>query len=164
MDIQWIHKVLEGIMWCEHTKIEMSMISFVVINILRASFYCLVVRFYDGLLQLALIRTPREFATKVRAALTLTTSIPTPLSMVKQKTQSSMQEHRVTISLVSIHGSARTAKIQAIRRVRSFYRQLLLRQLDERRNGDDTAFRRKELDQMCRTMEETLDLLAIIDY
>lgn len=128
------------------------------------------VRFCDAATRLALIRVPREFCGTVRAAITLLTTI-----QMQQQQQQQRQPQRsvaVTVTVLSVKGSARTAKMEAIRHVRRFYRERLLLLMRKQANDDKTrdggggkALSRKETDQMCRSMEQTLDILVNnIDY
>lgn len=112
------------------------------------------VRICDGTTRLLLIRTPRAFCARVRASLTLLTTV---------------QEQKVSLTVLSVTGSARTAKVDAIRHVRGFYRQRLLHLLHgnnnaQREDGNTRTAGPREVDRICRSMQETLDLIVNIDY
>lgn len=67
-----------------------------------------------------------------------------------------LNNKRIVLSVLSVHGSARTAKVEAIRAVRRFYRERLV---------DSKPFiGRKEIDRLCRSMEDSLDIIVNIDY
>ena len=109
------------------------------------------VRFCDSNIRLALIRVPREYCQVIRGSMTLLNEI---------------QSKRVAISTVSVNGSARTAKINAIKQIQNCYRKLLSNLLDPHDNstGRISNSTRKEIDRLCQSMEETLDIITNIDY
>lgn len=68
------------------------------------------------------------------------------------------------VSVLAVKGNARTAKMEAMRHVRRYYREKLVPLL-KKNGGEGSAARgRKEIDRVCRAMEETLDVLVNIDY
>lgn len=108
----------------------------------------LLVRFFDVTTMLALIRVPRDLCSIVRSSLTL---LP------------ELQHRRIAITVVSVHGSARTAKITCMRTVRYFYRERLT-SLMTLSTATKVSIDRKELDATCRSMEESIETISNIDY
>jgi hypothetical protein len=109
------------------------------------------VRFCDSKIRLALFRVPREFCQIIRASITFLSEI---------------QNKRVAISTISVNGSARTAKINAIKQVQSCYRKQMKSLVEPYSNVDGriTNSTRKDIDRLCQSMEETLDAISNIDY
>ena len=145
-----------------------SLMFFVVVAVCEPSGNQPAVRFCDGTTRLLLIRVPREFCSRVRASLTLLLSTAaTALSQLQPK--------KAVWTVLAVRGSARTAKVEAIRHVRLFYRQRLVAATAQWHNdnnnnditpngGNMTAKSRKETDRICRSMVETLDVIINIDY
>jgi Rpp14/Pop5 family len=98
--------------------------------------------------RLALVRVPREFCSTIRTSLTLLTEI---------------KNQRIAISILSVNGSARTAKINSIRTLQYYYRELLSKVL-KNNSSKNVTIKRKELDQICQSMEEVLEVISNIDY
>ena len=100
---------------------------------------------------MALIRVPREFCQLVRASITLFNEI---------------QNTRVAVTTVSVNGSARTAKINAIKQIQYSYRKLLRPLLGRHDIADGRISNRarKEIDRLCQTMEESLTTITNIDF
>jgi hypothetical protein len=66
-----------------------------------------------------------------------------------------INNRRVALTIYSIHGSARTAKVQAIRNVRDFYQQqILYLKSSNLSNGNFTP---KEVNRICSLMETTIN-------
>ena len=109
------------------------------------------VRFYDSNIHMALIRVPREYCQTIRASITMLNAI---------------QNKRVAISTVSVNGSARTAKINAIKQIQNCYRKLIKNHVDLEDNPDGRISNttRQDIDRLCQSMEETLDFITNIDY
>ena len=108
-----------------------------------------VVRFADPTTRLAMVRTPREFCGRVRASITLLTLL---------------NNQRVVLAVMSVNGSARTAKVAAIRELRRFYRDRIL---VAKRNGKDRksqVMNAKDTVKHCRLMEDALERIATIDF
>jgi hypothetical protein len=99
----------------------------------------------------ALIRVPREYCQIIRASITLLNEI---------------QNKRVAISTLSVNGSARTAKMNAIKQVQNDYRKRIKSLADPNDDtiGQITNNTRKDIDRLCQSMEETLDVITNIDY
>jgi Rpp14/Pop5 family len=112
------------------------------------------VRFCDSTTRLAVLRVPREFCSIIRCALTFLTVI---------------NKRRVALTVDSIHGCSRTAKVQTIRKVKRIWRQRFLKTA----NNDDisrecTAIETKNgpsqkvIDRNCRSIEGLLkDVLSM---
>lgn len=109
------------------------------------------VRFCDSNVRMALVRVPREYCQIIRSSITLLNEI---------------QNKRVAISTVSVNGSARTAKINAIKEIQHCYRRRLksLVDLHDSTDGRISNTTRKDVDRLCQSMEETLDVITNIDY
>jgi hypothetical protein len=90
----------------------------------------------------------------IRAAITLTTHIGVA---------SGAKPQRTALSVISVNGSARTAKIAAIRQVQGFYRKIFLPPLSAETTGRVLS-NSKDAARMKRAMDETLDALINIDY
>lgn len=71
----------------------------------------------------------------------------------------SIRQVKVSMQTLSIHGSARTAKLAAIRHIRSFYRSEILYLRTQA--PPDTAARTTKL---CTEMENRMMILQAIDY
>jgi len=114
-----------------------------------------IVRFSDPTTRLVMVRTPREYCGLVRATITLLTSL-----------SSNNSNQRVVLHVLSVNGSARTAKVTAIREVRRFYRDRLLQQANKKTSGDPTMTSLKDKDtaKLCRSMEEGLQQISSIDF
>jgi Rpp14/Pop5 family len=97
---------------------------------------------------MALIRVPRDLCNMIRSSLTL---LP------------ELQSRRIAISVLSVKGSARTAKIDSIRKVQYLYRQLLT-SLMARSTATKSLRGQRELDQTCRSMEKAIETISNIDY
>ena len=108
-------------------------------------------KFCDSYVRMALIRVPREYCQIIRASITLLNEI---------------QNKRVAVATVSVNGSARTAKMNAIKQIQSCYRKRLMRLVDPHDNTDGRISNttRKDMDRLCQSMEETLDIITNIDY
>ena len=104
------------------------------------------VRFCDATTRLALIRVPREFCSIVRASVTLLTAV---------------QNQRVSVTVLSVSGSARTAKVDAIRLLRRYYREKMLRLINDK---GESILNRRETGQICRSMQDALETIVSIDY
>lgn len=119
--------------------------------------------------QLALVRCSREWAGHVRAALTFWNSLPpskqppaSSSSAAAQRVGDGSKRQRlvhnvvsnsrllVTASVISVHGSARTAKLATMARVRSHFRQQLEQ---ERRNDKQRQRQHLATDQKRATLE-----------
>jgi Rpp14/Pop5 family len=105
------------------------------------------VRYYDASqTKLLLLRVPRDVVTSVRASLSFLTTVRT---------------RRVALHTVSIHGSARTAKLATVRRIRSYYREQVLQM---RRQLPQRAAELARIGQLCSSMEEQVNMLQNIDF
>lgn len=91
-----------------------------------------------------MIRVPREFNALIRAAITLITTI---------------QRKRVIATVISVNGSARTAKLTAMRELR----QSLRRDLQRQSADGEEQLDQKHLDGVVRELEERLDTIRNID-
>jgi hypothetical protein len=106
------------------------------------------VRFWDASqTKLLLLRAPRDAAGPVRASLPFVATIAA---------------RRVAVLALSAHGSARTAKLAAIRRVRAHYRERILRL--RRRADAATNKARAEASRLCAALENRLLTLQAIDF
>lgn len=114
-------------------------------------------RFCDSATKLVVLKVPREYCCHVRSILTLLTVI---------------NKRRVSITVDSIHGSGRTAKVQTIRKIKRIWRKALLtsREDTELTNFDDQnknnkrTLSRKEVDLFCRSMENSLTDIVNIGF
>jgi hypothetical protein len=96
-----------------------------------------------------MVRVPREFCGLMRAAVSFVTML---------------QNKRVVLSCLSVSGSARTAKLAAMKQVRRNYREQILL---SRREANATNTKQpsvKDSERICRKMEETLSIIQSIDY
>ena len=106
------------------------------------------VRFCDVETQLAVIRVPRDSCGKIRAALTLLLTRKQLLSLGEPTTAKDYQ-----VSVVSVHGSARTLKVAIYRKLRKLYRF----KIEKARKlfPDDKTLQT----QLCRALQERLALV-----
>lgn len=123
----------------------------------------------------------------VRASLTLMTTLPTTSSSSNGNSSASSNSlQRVVLNVLSVHGSARTAKIKCIREVRRLYRDqinilLLTHQQQQTNNNSNKPMKstassssRKrdrsnddvdaETAKLCRALEDTLEQVVVIDF
>ncbi len=107
------------------------------------------VRFCDAETQLAVIRVPRDSCGKIRAALTLLLTCKQLRSLGEPTPKS--QDYQV--SVLSVHGSARTLKIALYRKLRELYRF----KIENARKifPDDKTLQ----NQLCRALQDRLALV-----
>ncbi len=110
------------------------------------------VRFIDAQTQLVVIRTPRDYCGKIRAALTLLLTRK-QLASIGELSQEETCEYLAAV--VSVHGSARTAKIAVFRKLREVYKA----KIEESRrlfpdDDDDKASKK-----LCKALQERLALI-----
>ena len=93
----------------------------------------------------------------MRATITLLTSL---------SNNNNNSNQRVVLHVLSVNGSARTAKVAAIREVRRFYRDRLLQANKKKTSGDPTMISLKDKDtaKLCRSMEDGLQQISSIDF
>ncbi|KAL7578438.1 hypothetical protein ACA910_012829 [Epithemia clementina (nom. ined.)] len=96
------------------------------------------VRFADPTTRLVLLRAPRSDYPKVRCTLTL---------------MNILDRRRVVVSILSVNGSARTAKRTAIDQIRRIYRQRLTISLSK-----------DEVNVECARLEDSLSALHAIEF
>lgn len=86
------------------------------------------VRFVDPTTRLVLLRVPREFCNMVRCSITmLTRNISEDVAAIKQNdSKGAGRRPTLVASIISVNGSARTAKLSTMARIRKVYRQRLL--------------------------------------
>jgi hypothetical protein len=75
-----------------------------------------------------------------------------------------LQNKRVVLSCLSVNGSARTAKLAAMKQVRRNYREQILRSRREANAANTKHPSGKDSERICRKMEETLSTIQSIDY
>lgn len=143
------------------------------------------VKFYDSTSGLVLIRCPRQHCGQVRAAVTLLLT-PKQVQAISPASATPMRDDKsrnnnhpdtsataaTVFSVVSIHGSTRTAKIAAMRMVRSVYRQKLLmakqrKQQQQQETQQTTSsfdlILLQEEHQLCRELRDRLGTLSSVD-
>ena len=100
---------------------------------------------------MALIRVPREYCQTIRASLTMLNDI---------------QNECVAITTVSINGSARTAKISAIKQIQYCYRKKISSHINRYDKTDELIPKntRKYIDRLCQSMEDSLEVITSIEY
>jgi len=109
------------------------------------------IRFCDAETQLVVVRVPRQYSDMIRSSLTLLLTRKQLLSLGEKVDTVTPSDFHV--SVVSVHGSARTAKIAIFRRLRELYRL----QIQESRivfPNDD-----KLQQNLCRALQERLTLV-----
>ncbi|KAG7339317.1 Rpp14/Pop5 family protein [Nitzschia inconspicua] len=130
----------------------------------------ILVKFYDASNRLALIRCPRKYCDKVRAAVTLLLTpqqhqqLPTTLEEVATASggsNSNNNNNGIVCSIQSIHGSARTAKIATIRMLRSIYQQKLKIAIQEEQQdkGSPEAMTKK----LCQKLQDLMGTIQSIN-
>lgn len=113
------------------------------------------VRFCDPTTRLAILRVPREFCATVRCALTFLTAI---------------NKRRVVLTVHSIHGCARTAKVHAIRKVKRIWRERLLISVKAHDTVQETSTNqpnkvsRKEAGLICRSVDDVVNDILNMGY
>ena len=105
-------------------------------------------RFYDPSTQLAVVRVPRKYCDMIRSSLTLLLTRKQLLSIGENADTTQQSDYQT--SVVSVHGSARTAKIAVFRKLRELYR----KQIQESRIlfPNDENLRKT----LCRGLQERL--------
>jgi len=100
------------------------------------------VRFVDPTTRLVLLRVPREFCNMIRCSITmLTRNISNDMVTIndegtsRSKKQAINRRPTLVASVVSVNGSARTAKLSTMARIRKVYRKRILSL--ENNNRDD---------------------------
>lgn len=140
------------------------------------------VRFCDADTGLALMRVSRGNYPLVRASLTMMTSMP--VSAVQDNTHGSYHSlpsttqpkiARVVASVLSVHGSVRTAKRATMQYIQRHYRNDHVQQQQQQPptksisksqspvDEEDADQKQKDLDRMCRAMEDRLRAIQDID-
>jgi Rpp14/Pop5 family len=121
------------------------------LSLTHDDFLNFLVRFCDSTIRIALIRVPREYCQVIRAAITLLTET---------------RNKPIVVTTLSVKGSARTAKIDAIRQVRWHYRIRLNKLISRNRSIDERISKntRKDIDRLCQSMEDTLQIITNIDF
>ena len=110
------------------------------------------VRFCDAETQIAIVRVPRQYCGKIRAALTLLLTRK-QLASIGELSEMESKQQDYLASVVSVHGSARTAKIAIFRKFREIYKA----KIEESRKlfpEDDKASKR-----LCKALQERLALI-----
>jgi len=102
------------------------------------------VRFWDPNSRLLLLRVPRDECGRVRASLTLWGHLPL----------SSSSSCRIVASVLSVNGSARTAKRSALHTIQKYYRQ---------RIGAMVKTNRKRFEKECKKLQELIGMIQAID-
>lgn len=110
------------------------------------------VRFCDAETQIAVVRVPREFCGKIRAALTLLLTRKQLASIGELTEMESKQDYLA--SVVSVHGSARTAKIAVFRKLREVYKVKIEESRKLFPEDDNKASKR-----FCKALQERLALI-----
>jgi len=119
------------------------------------------VRFCNATTQLAMVRVPRAFYGMVRGAVCFVTRLGL------------QNRRRVVLSVLSVSGSARTAKLRAMQQVRNSFRERILQSRRLERSAAVTAAAAtanqqqpsiKEAHRICREFQETLTTIQSIDY
>ena len=111
------------------------------------------IRFFDAETQLVLVRIPRQYCGMVRSSLTLLLTRKQLISLGEKVDGQPSASSDYCTSVISVHGSARTAKIASFRKLRELYRQ----QIQESRivfPNDD-----KLQKHLCRALQERLTLI-----
>jgi len=109
------------------------------------------IRFCDAATQLVLVRAPRQYCDMIRSALTLLLTRKQFLSL-GEKIDGPTSDYYA--SVISVHGSARTAKIATFRKLRKLYR----REIQECRVKSFPSDDRVEKN-LCRALEERLTII-----
>lgn len=88
------------------------------------------IRLVDPSTRLVLLRSPRKLCNLVRCSLTLLTTISTTkaatVNTSNVKKNINNQPTRIVASVISVKGSARTAKLATMARVKEYYKKKLL--------------------------------------
>lgn len=80
------------------------------------------IRFCDAETQLALVRVPREHCDTIRSSLSLLLTRKQLFSLGEKADRQPWTSSDYYASVISVHGSARTAKIATFRKLRELYR------------------------------------------
>jgi hypothetical protein len=125
------------------------------------------VRFFDvNASQLVLIRCPRQHCGIIRSALTLTLTRKQMISLGQTMgdTDDGTFCSDWISSVISVHGSARTAKIATLRELREVYRDKIL-QSRELLGADQISRREATLKEkkLCTELQERIVTVRIID-
>jgi hypothetical protein len=143
-----------------------------------------IVRFYDPTTRLALVRVSRECCNQVRASITLIVGDETSTNQSSSSSSSylrSQQQQRpvVAYSILAVRGTARLAKMDAIKYVRNHYRAAVTDQIRRQKRQQQQSLplpaaagtRKgglpmswKQVEKDCREITETINELANIDF
>lgn len=118
----------------------------------EAPSYATQIKFYDPDTQLVVVRVPRQYCDTIRSALTLLLTRKQLVSLGDTLDATTTAQDYYA-SVVSVHGSARTAKMAVYRKLRELYRIEL--QESRRRFPDDEKLAKK----LCRGLQERLALV-----
>lgn len=117
------------------------------------------VRLWDPTTRLLLLRVPRDDCGKVRACLTLWTHYEVPAETKSKRS-------RIVASVLSVNGSARTAKRSALLQARKWYRGRLIQQESSKSASSSSSIplmQRKFFDKNCRKLQELITIIQAID-
>jgi hypothetical protein len=131
------------------------------------------VRLWDPTTQLLLLRVPRDDCGKIRASLTVWTHYDEQSETTNNNSRN--KRSRIAASVLSVNGSARTAKRSALLHVRKWYRGRFLQEErnDEQQKQQRTSRRsaaspipipnRKGFDKDCRKLQDLITTIQAID-
>lgn len=124
------------------------------------------VRFADPDTKLILIRVPRKDCGMVRAAICLVTDL-SEVGMGGSGRRSNAKA-KVVLSVISVNGSARTAKLVTMAYVRKYHNTrlkglMMLQQEQQQGNTTMTNKNKKELQKRCTDLETVLTAIQNID-
>lgn len=135
-------------------------------------------RFSDPITRIVLIRVPREFADRIRASLVFIRNLDATLAAnsIAYQQRQQQESNRIVVSIISVHGSSRTARLASMEFVRKCYRKIIIDRMqnqnqDDRINANATAKtktinnkHKKDIDRLCKSMEETLLQIQSLHY
>lgn len=113
------------------------------------------IRFFDAETQLVLVRGPRQYCDMVRSSLTLLLTRKQLLSLGERLVDDAGSTSDYCASVISVHGSARTAKIATFRKLRELYR----REIEESRIDNSFPNDDKVEKNLCIALQERLTMI-----
>lgn len=121
------------------------------------------IRFFDDTsTQLALVRVSRQSCDIVRAALTLLLT-QKQLEALGASDDSPTVKSDVIASVISVHGSARTAKLATFRQIRGLYRHKMQVLRQSLRDIESTKHLKAQENKLCLELQERLSMVQEID-
>ena len=123
------------------------------------------IRLVDPSTRLVLLRTPRKLCNLVRCSLTLLTTATITRdgnNATGEANNKNNRPIRIVASVISVNGSARTAKLATMGRVKEYYKKKMLSNKDDNEKDGKTTMKKKKDQQHEALVKELQALLTTI--